>query len=461
MKGRVLIVDDEKNMGLVIQAMLERDGFEVLFFHESTEALDAIESEELDAVVTDLYMPGHGGMEILEHAKRHQPQVPVVMITAFGTVESAVTALKNGAFDFITKPFDQTDLIAIVNKACLTRRERMSEPALPAEGSATPPLGKISAPDFPLVGKSVKGIELRRAIEKAAPSDSAVLLIGEMGTGKELVAQEIHRLSGRSAHSLITVNCSVIPTELMESELFGYERGAFTGAVSSKPGRFELAHEGTLFLDAVNELSPELQAKLMRALTDGEFERVGGLGTIRVNVRIIASSAVDLNQAVATGKFREDLYYRLNTLPIQLPPLRERQEDIDPLVDRFISRFNESHGRDVKSVEPAARAALRKYSWPGNLRQLENAIERMVLFTDSDVLQLRDLPDEVGSDATSSPSEAMSFKETVRRQTHAMERGLIEKALEETDGNVTRTAEKLGLSRKGLQLKMKELGIKR
>lgn len=464
MKGRVLVVDDEKNMGLVIQAMLERDGFEVVFFQESGEALSAIESEELDVVVTDLYMPGHGGMEILGHCKRHQPQVPVVMITAFGTVESAVTALKNGAFDFITKPFDQSDLIEIINKACRTRRERLSEPALPAEGSIVSAVGKPAPLGFPLVGKSSRGMELRRAIEKAAPTDTPVFLMGETGTGKELIAQEIHRLSGRAQNSLITLNCSVIPAASMESELFGYERGAFSGAVSSKPGRFELAHDGTLFLEGVNELSSEMQAKLTRALVDGEFERVGGLGTIRANVRIISSAGTDLSAAVAAGKFRDDLFHRLSAVPIHLPPLREREEDIDPLVDRFISRFNESLGRDVKTVEPAARDALRKYSWPGNLRQLENAIERMVLFTDSSALRLKDLPDEilaVSQTLAVSTATSVGFKEAVRRQTQEMEKRLIETALADTMGNVTRTAEKLGLSRKGLQLKMKELGIKR
>jgi two-component system, NtrC family, response regulator AtoC len=470
MKGRVLVVDDEKNMGLVIQAMLERAGFEVLCYSDAREALDAIASEELDAVVTDLYMPGVGGMELLEHARRHQSQVPVVMITAFGTVESAVTALKNGAFDFITKPFDQTELLEVIDKACKTRRERMKEPVFDVEAAPLavgPQSGSlVSHAEFPFVGNSPRGIEFRRVIEKVAQTDSPVLLIGENGTGKELVVQEIHRRSGRSEKPLIKVNCAVIPPELIESELFGYERGAFTGAVSSRPGRLELAHEGALFLDEVAELPLEIQAKVLRAIRAGEFERVGGLSTIRVNVRVIAATNQDLSVAVNEGRFREDFYYGLNVLPVLLPSLRDRSEDIDALVDRFIQRFNERLGKKVSAVEAAARKAMRGYRWPGNLQQLENVVERMVLLADGAVLTLRDLPEEIaaevyGTETRSQEDQGLGFKEVVRRKTQETERNLIEQALDEESGNVTRTAEKLGLSRKGLQLKMKELGIRR
>ena len=472
MKGRVLVVDDEKNMGLVIQAMLDRAGFEVLCFSDAREAVDAIESEELDAIVTDLYMPGAGGMEILEHAKRHQSQVPVVMITAFGTVESAVTALKHGAFDFITKPFDQSELLEVIDKACRTHRERLSEPAFDggatSESRPTSSAPTVSAPsdaeDASVFANSAKGRELHRVIERIAGTDSAVLISGERGTGKELVAEAIHRRSLRADRPLIKVNCAVIPPTLIESELFGYERGAFTGAVSSKPGRLELADDGTLFLDEVGELPPETQAKLFRAIRDGELERVGGLSTIRVNVRVIAATNRDLAAAVREGGFRDDLYYRLNVVPVHLPPLRERKEDVDAFTDRFIARFNDRFTKRVARVDPAARAALREFAWPGNLRQLENAIERMVLLADSETLTARDLPEEIAFDASSddgSGTGELGFKETVRRKTQETERNLIERALDETDGNVTRTAEKLGLSRKGLQLKMKELGIKR
>lgn len=464
MKGRVLVVDDEKNMGLVIQAMLDRAGFEVLCFSEAREAADAIESEELDAIVTDLYMPGLGGLEILEHAKRHQSQVPVVMITAFGTVESAVTALKNGAFDFITKPFDQSELLEVIDKACRTHRERLKEPVFDigetnsAHSANVAPSTVPATGEFPFSANSPKGQELRRMILKVASTDTAILIHGESGTGKELVAQEIHRRSSRAERALIKLNCAVIPPDLIESELFGYERGAFSGAVSSRPGRLELAHEGTLFLDEIGELPLEIQGKLFRAMRDGELERVGGLSTIRVNVRVIAATNSDLSAAVREKKFREDLYYRLSVVPVFLPPLRERVEDIDILVDRFITGFNERTGKRVSRVDPAARNALRSYRWPGNLRQLENAVERMVLLADGDTLTERDLPEEI---VGNSETAGLGFKETVRRKTQETERDLIERALDDAGGNVTRTAEKLGLSRKGLQLKMKELGIKR
>lgn len=295
-------------------------------------------------------------------------------------------------------------------------------------------------------------------ILKVASTDTAILIHGESGTGKELVAQEIHRRSSRAERALIKLNCAVIPPDLIESELFGYERGAFSGAVSSRPGRLELAHEGTLFLDEIGELPLEIQGKLFRAMRDGELERVGGLSTIRVNVRVIAATNSDLSAAVREKKFREDLYYRLSVVPVFLPPLRERVEDIDILVDRFITGFNERTGKRVSRVDPAARNALRSYRWPGNLRQLENAVERMVLLADGDTLTERDLPEEI---VGNSETAGLGFKETVRRKTQETERDLIERALDDAGGNVTRTAEKLGLSRKGLQLKMKELGIKR
>ncbi len=466
MKGRVLVLDDEKNMVLVISAMLERAGFEVMAFQEPRAALEVIESEELDAVITDLYMPGVGGMEVLTHAKRFQPQVPVVMITAFGTVESAVNALKNGAFDFITKPFDQAELLGVIEKACLTSRERQKEPGpSPAQPAASPSLSDL----FSFTGKSPRVTELRRVIEKVAPSDSTILILGESGTGKELVAQEIHNRSPRADRALIKVNCAVIPAPLIESELFGYERGAFTGAVSSKPGRFELAHEGTLFLDEVGEMPLEMQAKLLRAIQEQEFERVGGLSTIRVNVRLVAATNRNLATEIRAGRFREDLYYRLNVVPIELPALRERREDIAPLIAQFTERFNEKFGKSIRRTSPEALSVLEQYRWPGNIRQLENAMERMILMSEGEVLTVRDLPDEISEEVYAAtggqpPVEAGTapgFKEIVRRQTQTTERTLIEKALEESDGNVTRTAEKLGLSRKGLQLKIKELGIRR
>jgi nitrogen regulation protein NR(I) len=462
--GRVLVVDDEKNITFVMQAMLERAGYEALVFNDSARALRAIDAEDVQVVVTDLYMPGPGGMEILEHCKRNHPQLPVVIITAYGTIESAVSALKQGAFDFITKPFDQTELLNVVSKAVLTYRQMEKEPVVlvpvvvsKADGAAV----AISS----IIGTSTQMQEVFKVIAKIANSPSTVLVTGESGTGKELVAYEIHRGSDRASKPFIKINCAAIPATLIESELFGYEKGAFTGAVASKPGRFELADGGTLFLDEVAEMPLEMQVKLLRVLQEQEFERVGGVSTIKVNVRIVTATNKDLPAEVKAGRFREDLFYRLNVVPIHLPALRDRSEDIDPLVSYFLRQFNTKLKKEIKGVAPEAMAALRGYAWPGNIRQLENVLERSALLCEGNILRLLDLSDEVRGGFAPTPEEEAegqsSLKEIVQRQTRSLEKDLIEKALEETGGNITRAAEKLGLSRKGLQLKIKDLGLKR
>jgi nitrogen regulation protein NR(I) len=458
--GRVLVVDDEKNITFVIQAMLERAGFEAVVFNDSARAMGALEAEDVDLVITDLYMPGPGGMEILEYCQREYPRLPVVVITAYGTVEAAVTALKRGAFDFVTKPFEQEELLNVVRKGVQTHQRRQKEPvSLFAGLPAAQPPAAISS----IVGTGERMQEVFKVISKIAGSPSTVLVTGESGTGKELVALEIHRNSPRAKKPFIKINCAAIPATLIESELFGYEKGAFTGAATSKPGRFELAHEGTLFLDEVAEMPLEMQVKLLRALQEQEFERVGGVTTVKVDVRIVAATNRDLDAEVKAGRFREDLFYRLNVVPIQLPPLRERRGDVEPLVRFFIQQFNEKLGRRISAIEPAALEALRAHSWPGNIRQLENVMERMILMSEGERLGLRDLPEEIAvpESVPADGAEGASFKEIVRTRTQSVERELIERALEETSGNVTRAAEKLGLSRKGLQLKMKELGLKR
>lgn len=469
MQGRVLVIDDEKNITFVIQAMLERAGFEAIVFNDSGDAIDAIGSEDFDLIVTDLYMPGPGGMEILEYCQKNHVQLPVVVITAYGTVESAVSALKRGAFDFITKPFDQTELLNVVQKAVSTYRQRQKEPiiffsnppaSIPSQGAVDQNLSPISS----MIGCSSQLQEIFKVIVKIANSPVTVLVWGESGTGKELVALEIHRCSNRASKPFVKINCAAIPATLIESELFGYEKGAFTGAVASKPGRFELAHEGTLFLDEVAEMPLEMQVKVLRILQEQEFERVGGVNTIKVDVRIITATNKDLEAEVKAGRFREDLYYRLNVVPIHLPPLRERRDDIDLLVRYFLMQFNQKSKKGVTGLTPETLSILRSHSWPGNIRQLENVLERMILMCDGTVLTIDDLPEEFAGaypDKTESTGGAPSLKQIVRRQTQSLERNLIEKALEETNGNVTRAAEKLGLSRKGLQLKIKELGLKR
>ncbi len=474
MNGRVLVIDDEKNITFVIQAMLERADFQVVAFNDSVKALEAIESEEFDAVITDLYMPGPGGMDILRACQKDFPQIPIVVITAYGTVESAVSALKSGAFDFITKPFEQTELLNVVHKAVQTYKARLKEPISILSVSPMIDRSQSAAPSSisSIIGESAQMQEVFRVISKIAASSSTVMIYGESGTGKELVAFEIHRNSPRVKKPFIKINCAAIPATLIESELFGYERGAFTGAVTSKPGRFELAHEGTLFLDEVAEMPLEMQVKLLRFLQEQEFSRVGGVTTVRVDVRIVTATNKDLEREVKEGRFREDLFYRLNVVPMRLPALRERCEDIDLLIRYFLQQFNIKLGRAISAIEPDCMEGLRIYGWPGNIRQLENVLERMVLMSDGPVLRVCDLPDEVaagmplcernqGGAGGAVGEEAASFKAIVRKQTQSVERELIERALEETAGNVTRAAEKLGLSRKGLQLKMKELGIRR
>ncbi|MEK6706210.1 MAG: sigma-54 dependent transcriptional regulator [Bdellovibrionota bacterium] len=467
MSGKVLVIDDEKNITLVIQAMLERAGFKAAVFNDSRTAIKSIEGLAPDLVITDLYMPGTGGMDVLEYCQKNHHQLPVVIITAYGTIEAAVQALKRGAFDFITKPFDQTDLINVVKKAVSTYEQRRKEPVtiLPVEQL----VGEGSAePLFSIIGASPQMQEIFKLITKISSSPVTVLIQGESGTGKELVAYEIHRRSDRASKPFIKINCAAVPATLIESELFGYERGAFTGAVSSKPGRFELANEGTIFLDEVADMPLEMQVKLLRVFQEQEFERVGGISTIKVNVRIITATNKDLEGEVKAGRFREDLFYRINVLPIRLPPLRDRKEDVDLLVSHFVKQFNVKLKKNISAITPELFTALRAWNWPGNIRQLENVLERMVLMSDGNILGIRDLPPELATAVSSEiqPTEAdlestLSFKDIVKKQTQTVERELIEKALEETGGNVTKAAEKLGLSRKGLQLKIKDLGIKR
>jgi len=454
--ARLLVIDDEKNIGLVLEAMLQREGFEVSTFTEPRKALQALQKETYHGVITDLQMPDLTGMDVLEFCKQNFPELPVIFISAYGTVESAVAAVKKGAFDFISKPFDQTELVATVCKAVLSQQKNRREPQALWSGDLKPLL----------IGKSAPILDVYRVIQKIAESPSTVLIQGESGTGKELVAMEIHRHSLRKDKPLIRINCSAIPATLIESELFGYERGAFTGAVNSKPGRFELAHEGTLFLDEVAEMPLEMQVKLLRAIQEQEFERVGGLETKKVDVRLITATNKNLEAEVKAGRFREDLFYRLNVVPIHLPTLRDRIDDIPILVDYFISKFNEKMNKKIQGIEPACLQRLQSLDWPGNIRQLENAVERMMVLGDGEMLRLSDLPTKlnVGSNSALNDiqqKDELDLKAIVKKQTQMIERDLIERALDETTGNVTRAAEKLGLSRKGLQLKLKELGIRR
>ncbi len=382
---KILIVDDEVNMRLVLKAMLKKEGYEVETAADGMEALALLRHHDITACVTDLKMPKLDGMGLLNRMVEEYPSIPVIIITAHGTVATAVDALKKGAFDYITKPFDQEELKNVISKAVKTRVLSDEEVQL----------GATELDRSEIVGSSQSMAKIFEIIKKVAPSTTTILITGETGTGKELVANAIHVNSPRKRNPFIKINCSAIAENLIESELFGYEKGAFTGAVSSKQGRFELAHKGTLFLDEIGDLPREIQVKLLRVIQDHEFERVGGLQTIKVDVRLVAATNRNLQQSVKEGSFREDLFYRFNVMPIYVPPLRERKEDIPPLVSYFIEKFNRKLDRRITGVDPEVMELFQDYDWPGNIRELENLAERLVLMAKGDQIVMGDVPAEL------------------------------------------------------------------
>jgi nitrogen regulation protein NR(I) len=466
-KKQILVVDDEANLRRVLTAQLSRDGYEVHTAPDGEAGLAVLREHHIDLVITDLRMPKMDGLELLRQALRTDPQLPVVILTAHGTVDNAVEALKTGAFDYITKPFDQAEVRTIVRKALRTRDLAETEATReePREGAGA---------RFGIIGESEAILGIYAILERVANTPTTVLVTGESGTGKELVARALHENSSRKERPFIKVNCAAIPKDLMESELFGYERGAFTGAVTSKPGRFELASGGTLFLDEIAEIPVEMQVKLLRVLQESEFERVGGIKTIRVDVRLVAATNRDLKREIAAGTFREDLYYRLNVVPIALPALRERVSDIPLLGAHFVDKFNARLKKHVSGIEPDAMDRLVSYAWPGNIRELENVLERAILFCDTQRVRVIDLPVEVREGVAESPRHAIpvatgegrdgvstdGLKEQVKAAMSRLEKELIVRALDQTGGNVTHAARLLKISRKGLQLKMKELGLR-
>jgi two-component system, NtrC family, response regulator AtoC len=474
--ARILVADDEPNLRRVLVAILRREGYDVVQAADGADAIDAL-GQPVDVIITDLKMPRVDGMEVLRHASVHHPSVPVIMITAFGTVDNAVAAVKAGAFDYIEKPFEQEQIRLIVNKAVkqahLSRRE--ARPIAAGDSGARGAFG--------LVGQSLEMQVIYGIIKKVADTPSTVLITGESGTGKELVAKALHEHSSRKGGPFIKINCAAIPKTLMESELFGYEKGAFTGATSSKPGRFELADSGTLFLDEIGEIPVEMQVKLLRAIQESEFERVGGLKTLKVDVRLITATNRDLEREIKEGNFREDLFYRLNVVPLAIPPLRQRVDDIPLLVEHIIAKFNERLKKSVLGISEEAMRTLKLHSWPGNIRELENVLERTILFSTSDRIDVGDLPADLRGDgegpprppqtqelgipivpATAvegrEPTGPTSLKAMVRAETSRVERELIARALDETGGNVTQAAKLLKISRKSLQMKMKEFGLR-
>jgi two-component system response regulator AtoC len=466
---RVVIADDEPSLRKVISSLLRREGYEVLEARDGEEALSLL-SSEVAVLISDLRMPKLDGMQLFRRAIAEYPDLKVILFTAYGRITESVEAVKLGAFDFVEKGTDNEHILQAVRKAVASYELDQRAPRRPV-GLIPPQLGR-----YGLVGTAPALQKVFSLIEKVADTPSTVLIIGESGTGKELVARALHEHSGRKNESFIRINCAAIPRTLMESELFGYDKGAFTGAVSAKPGRFELADRGTLFLDEIGELAVEMQVKLLRVLQESEFERVGGIRTLRVDVRVIAATNRDLVKEAAAGNFREELYYRLNVVPIQLPPLRERVADIPLLVSHFLTRFNERLRKSVSGLTDEAMAALLRYPFPGNIRELENVIERTVLLAEGPVIEARDLPPNVAQLSSAPPppplrSQALplgsssrplatSLKDIVRQETERVEREMIQRALSDTQGNVTQAAKQLGISRKSLQIKMKELKLR-
>jgi DNA-binding NtrC family response regulator len=437
----------------MIRRTLEAAKYSVDEATDGEEAVRKLGVARYRLVLTDLKLPKRDGFAVLKAAKEAFPQMPVIMITAFGTIDLAVRAMKEGAYHFIAKPFDSDHLLMEIERA-IAQFQLVVENLVLKEGLAD----TLGAPR--IVGNSKKIQEVATLIEKVAGSGATVLLLGESGTGKELFARGLHHKSPRRARSFVAINCPAIPDNLLESELFGHERGAFTGAVGAKPGKFELADGGTLFLDEVSELSPAVQAKLLRVLQERTFERVGGTRMIEVDVRVVAASNVDLAKAVRDRRFREDLYFRLNVFPVSIPPLRERLEDVPALVEHFIAKYAVRVGRHIRGVGKDALQALMRYRWPGNVRELENFVERAVILATGDLLRPADFPLGVGAPESSDehPPEG-SLREISARASRQAEIDHIRRTLAAVGGNRKKAAEQLKLSEKEVQAKVEEYGI--
>jgi DNA-binding NtrC family response regulator len=452
--GAILIVEDKESMAQMLKETMEAAGYHIYIAKDGLEGIKQIREENIDLVLTDLKLPKKNGMDVLMAAKEEDPTLPVILMTAYGSVDLAVKAIKEGAFDFITKPFDTDHLLHLIKKALENQRLLTENMLLKEEFSSV-----IGMPV--IAGKSGQIAEVAKKIRKVAPAKTTVLLLGESGTGKELFARAIHCLSPRKDYPFVTINCAAIPKELLESELFGHEKGSFTGADTKKPGKFETADKGTIFLDEIGEMDISLQAKIMRVIQEGEIERVGGLKPVKVDVRIIAATNKNLENAVAERAFREDLYYRLNVFPVRIPPLRERTEDIPLLVEFFINKYCSEIKCRTKGISKDALDALMNYPWKGNVRELENTIERAVILCDGNTITSEHI--SLNPSAMRSALEALPMsgplEDTTRQALRLAETQRIRKALQETKGNKTRAAETLDISYKTLFTKIKEYGI--
>jgi two-component system NtrC family response regulator len=448
----ILVVDDEVNYLTVMETLLGEANYEVLTAASAVEAVQIAGSADLDLVLTDMKMPKMSGIELLDELQRLYPDLPVIIMTAYGTVEKAVTAMKKGAYDYILKPFKNEEILVTIAKALEHRHLLLKNRMLTEEIDK-----KYGFPN--IVGESRGMQEILGLVKRVAQSRATVLITGESGTGKELIARAIHQCSTRAAKSFISVNCGALTETLLESELFGHERGAFTSAVAMRKGRFELADGGTLFMDEVAEMSQALQVKLLRILQEMEFERVGGTRTIKVDVRVVAASNRDLKEEVEAGRFREDLFYRLNVVHLQLPPLRQRPEDIPRLATHFISKYVRENLRDKTRITPEALKVLVQYGWPGNVRELENVMERAVILCSNNVITPQDLPAELAPKASESRLEIDHFiplHTPLPDALDSIEEQMIRRALEKSGQVQVRAAELLGITKSLFQYKLKK-----
>lgn len=453
-QAHLLLIDDEKNYLLVLEALLLDAGYAVTALNDPEAALAFLDESEVDVIITDMKMPKLSGKDVLAHVKRDYPHIPVLVMTAFGSIESAVDVMKMGAFDYITKPFANDELLLSVQNASelakVHRRYRLLHENLEERYG----LHKI-------IGKS-KGIRaVLDLIDKAAPTKSNVLITGESGTGKELVARAIHFASPRKDGPFISVNCMALNPGVLESELFGHEKGSFSGAVAMRRGRFELASGGTLFLDEIGELSHDLQVKLLRVLQERKFERVGGTEEIEVDIRVVTATNKDLQQEVEKGTFREDLYYRLNVVHVMLPPLRERREDIPLLLAHFVEKISAESNLSRKTISPEALEYLSGYEWPGNIRQLENVVERCMVMVSGDTIDVNDLPPEVKDDESQLKNalDMLPVELNLADTLDKLEAALIRRALARADFVQVKAAELLGISKSLLQYKLRKYSI--
>jgi len=442
---QILVVDDEPLMRDFLYEAFRRKGYRVNVAPDGLEALQMLEKANYDMVLTDVKMPRLSGLEVLEKVKEMSPETKVVMITAYGTIENAVESMKLGAFDYITKPFSVDEIELVVKRAIDYQKLVDENRRLRSELGERYSFSNI-------VGKSRKMQSIFSLVKTVARSRSTVLISGESGTGKELIARAIHYNSPRKNRPFVKVNCAAVPSELMESELFGHEKGAFTGAIKRRTGRFEQADGGTLLLDEISEMTPALQAKLLRVLQEREFERVGGTETIHVDVRIISTTNRDLKQEIEKGRFREDLFYRLNVIPIELPPLRLRKEDIPLLCEHFLRKYSRENGVAIEQISSEALKLLMNYDWPGNVRELENCIERAVVVCKDRQLTPKDLPKELMKEEPSICTGGLQVGSTLREA----EKALILRTLESCDGNRTQAAKLLGITTRTLRNKLAE-----